>query len=193
MRSAELAYKVNNTFAKYSSRFSVAITSDLSKRELYEPAFANTPKNIAGVIHAASPFKLTVTDVVGKLLDPALGGAIGAISALEATHQYGSSVRRFVYTSSFVAILDITQGLRPGYTYSEKDWNPMTREQAIQMGGLAAYCASKALTERAVWDWMEAEEPPFTLTSINPPSTFGPHLTPIVDLTNLNVSSAIFL
>lgn len=60
------------------------------------------------------------------------------------------------------------------------------------MGGAAAYCTSKALTERAAWDWMAAEKPPpLLLTCINSPSTFGPHLTPIADLRNLNTSSAM--
>ncbi|KAL6900405.1 hypothetical protein GGI43DRAFT_427480 [Trichoderma evansii] len=164
VRSAELANKVNSTFADHGYRFSVVIVSDLSKRELYEPAFANTPKPITGVIHVASPFKVMVTDVVGELLDPALRGVIGA---LEATRQYGSCVRQFVYTSSFVAILDIMQGLRSGYTYSEKDWNPITREQAIQIGAL--FYADQHQFSFDIW----------------------PYLTPIADLENLNVSSAI--
>ncbi|KAM0456539.1 hypothetical protein ACHAPV_005141 [Trichoderma viride] len=59
------------------------------------------------------------------------------------------------------------------------------------MGGAAAYCTSKALTERAAWDWMAAEKPPLLPACINSLSTFGPHLTPIAPLTNLNTSSAM--
>ncbi|KAL7917845.1 hypothetical protein ACQKWADRAFT_305830 [Trichoderma austrokoningii] len=59
------------------------------------------------------------------------------------------------------------------------------------MAPAAAYCASKALTEQAAWDWIEVEKPPFTLACINPPSIFGPHLDPIADLTILNTSTAM--
>lgn len=156
VRSVELADKVHRIFSDYSFQFSAVIISDLSKRSFTSP-FANTPKPIKSVIQVASPFRVAVADVAADILDPALGGAIGA---LKATRQYGSSVRRFVLASCFVAMLDLGKRLRPGYTYKEKDWNPMTWEEAIQMGGAAAYCASKALTERTVWNWMEAEKPP---------------------------------
>jgi nucleoside-diphosphate-sugar epimerase len=57
------------------------------------------------------------------LLDPAVGGAT---AVLEASKRYGPSIRRVVNTSSFAAICDFSQGFRPGYTYTEKDWNLMT-------------------------------------------------------------------
>jgi nucleoside-diphosphate-sugar epimerase len=186
VRSVSSAGKVRSTFAEYGSQFSVAIVSDLSKRELYEPAFAGPLKPITGVINVAAPFSLKVTDVVSGLLDPAVDCAI---TTLEATRQYGSNVRRIVNTSSFACIMDLGQGYRPGYTYTEKDWNPMTHEQASKADNATAYCASKALAEKAMWNWIEAEKPSFTLTSINPPWVFGPHLSPITDLKSLNESS----
>ena len=33
-------------------------------------------------------------------------------------------------TSSFAAMIDSSQGNRPGYIYSEKDWNPVKPEEA---------------------------------------------------------------
>ncbi|KAM0254603.1 hypothetical protein ACHAQJ_006639 [Trichoderma viride] len=186
VRSVSSAGKVRTVFADYGSKFSVAIVSDLSKKELYGPAFADTLKPVTGVINVAAPFSLKATDVVNSLLDPAVKCAT---TVLEATRQYGSSVRRVVNTSSFASILDLSQGYRPGYTYTDKDWNPMTYEEASKADTATAYCASKALAERAMWNWMEAEKPSFTLTSIAPPWIFGPHLSPITDLTGLNESS----
>ena len=37
-----------------------------------------------------------------------------------------------VITSSFASIINPFEGNRPGYTYSEKDWNPITEDQAVQ-------------------------------------------------------------
>ena len=42
-----------------------------------------------------------------------------------------SSVKHFVLTSSFAAIFDLSKFLRPGYCYSEKDWNPASKFWAI--------------------------------------------------------------
>ncbi|KAL7942846.1 hypothetical protein V8C42DRAFT_330545 [Trichoderma barbatum] len=186
VRSASSGDKIRSVFADYGSQFSVAIVPELTKKELYEPAFADAAKPITGVISVAAPFSLKVDDPVTGLLNPAVECAI---SVLEATRQYGPNVRRIVNTSSFACILDLGKGYRPGYTYTEKDWNPMTHAEAAKADNATAYCASKALAEKAMWDWVEAQKPSFSLTSINPPWVFGPHLSPITSLTHLNESS----
>ncbi|KAL6693728.1 hypothetical protein J3F84DRAFT_379767 [Trichoderma pleuroticola] len=186
VRSVSSAGKVRSIFADYGDKFTVAIVPELNKKELYEPAFVGTSKPVTGVINVAAPFSLKVDDVVTQLLDPAVECVI---SMLEATRQYGPAVRRVVNTSSFACILDLSQGYRPGYTYSEKDWNPMTHAEAAKADNATAYCASKALAEKAMWNWVETEKPSFSLTSINPPWIFGPHINAITDLHHLNESS----
>ncbi len=37
-----------------------------------------------------------------------------------------------VITSSFATIINANEGNRPGYEYSEKDWNPITENEAVQ-------------------------------------------------------------
>ncbi|PTB63433.1 NAD(P)-binding protein [Trichoderma citrinoviride] len=186
VRSESSAAKIRPVFASHGSKFSVAVVPDLSNKDLYAPAFADTPAPVTGVINVAAPFTMKVDDPVAQLLDPAVKTALGV---LEATRQFGPNVRRVVNTSSFACILDLAKGYRPGYTYTEKDWNPMTFEQAAKADNGTAYCASKALAEKAMWDWIEKEKPSFSLTTIQPPWIFGPHLTPISNLSNLNESS----
>ncbi|KAL7929854.1 hypothetical protein V8C35DRAFT_330981 [Trichoderma chlorosporum] len=188
VRSVSTAGKVRCIFADYGNQFTVSIVPALNKKELYAPAFTGTTKPVTGVINVAAPFSLKVDDVVTELLNPAVECAL---SVLEATRLYGHDVRRVVNTSSFACILDLSQGYRPGYTYTEKDWNPMTRSEATTADNATAYCASKALAEKAMWDWVEAQKPSFSLTSINPPWIFGPHISPITDLEHLNESSEV--
>ena len=59
-------------------------------------------------------------------------------------------MRRMVVTSSFAAINDAAKGFRPGYVYSERDWNPLTYEEA--KGGTSAqgYLACKKVAEEGV-------------------------------------------
>ena len=85
--------------------------------------------------------------------------------------------------------MDLSKGLRPGYTYNEKDWNPITYDEAVTADGTTAYCASKKLAERAAWDYM-ANHPSsnFSLATVCPPMIYGP-LEHNVHLNSLNASS----
>ena len=77
-------------------------------------------------------------------------------------------MKRVVVTSSFAAIIDGSKGMRSGYTYSEKDWNPITEEQAYQTAP-GGYRASKTFAEKAAWDFVEKEKPNFTLATVGSP------------------------
>jgi nucleoside-diphosphate-sugar epimerase len=57
-------------------------------------------------------------------LQPAIRGTL---EILESAQKAGT-VARIVITSSFAALQDYAKGVRPGYTYSVKDWCPLTYE-----------------------------------------------------------------
>jgi nucleoside-diphosphate-sugar epimerase len=65
-------------------------------------------------------------------------------------------VKRIVITSSFAAVIDTSKGLRPGYTYTEADWNPLAPEDVKDP--VNAYLVSKALAEKAAFDFVENEK-----------------------------------
>lgn len=81
---------------------------------------------------------------------------------------------------------------RPGYTYTEKDWNPVTYATAASPStdGEIAYLASKTLAERAAWDFVAKNKSNFSVTSICPPMVYGPAFHTISSLDHLNTSSA---
>ena len=91
-------------------------------------------------------------------------------------------------TSSFASILNGALGNRPGYTYSEKDWNPITLEEAIQNPS-NGYRASKTFAERSAWEFLEKEKPNFTISTMCPPLVIGPVIHYLQSLTNLNTSN----
>lgn len=70
-----------------------------------------------------------------------------------------------VITSSFAAIFSRKRGTTPDHTYSEKDWNPITLEEAIQ-DPLSGYRASKTFAEKAAWDFVEKEKPNFQISTV---------------------------
>lgn len=87
------------------------------------------------VLHTASPFHFNIQDPVKDFLDPAIKGTTGILKAIKA---YAPSVKRVVITSSFAAIVNSKQHPK---VYSEKEWNPVTWEEAMDHSNV--YRASK--------------------------------------------------
>lgn len=154
VRSESSAVKLKAQFPDHASQLSIVLVPDITNPESFKEALDNS---VTGVIHTASPFSLNhLTDIRAELLDPAVGGAV---SVLEATRRYGSNVRRVVTTASFASQLDMLKDPRAGYTYTEADWNPMSYDEAADAPAAVAYCASKAIAEKAQWTCMRAPPP----------------------------------
>lgn len=157
---------------KYRDKIQVFVAPDLTAPGAFKDAISGCD----AVFHVASPFRYKFTDAAAEVLDPAINCAVAALEAAAAE----PSVRRVVLTSSVAAVLDPLHPSgfhRPGYTYTEADWNPLGYAQA---SGLKAfppvYTASKALAEKAAWDFMAAGEGGkrhFDLVSVNPCHTWG--------------------
>jgi hypothetical protein len=61
-------------------------------------------------------------DIKNDLLIPAIHGTT---EILKAVNSHAPTVKRVIITSSFASLADGSKGDRPGYAYSEKDWNPV--------------------------------------------------------------------
>lgn len=97
-------------------------------------------RGVSYIAHVASPYQLNVQDPERDLLVPAIEGTLNIL-------RYAAkepSVKKIAITSSFAAVTDFTKGgpNRPGYTYTEQDWNPFDRPDAK---GPVAYATSKKL------------------------------------------------
>ncbi|KAF2489378.1 NAD(P)-binding protein [Lophium mytilinum] len=183
VRSDATAEKVMKSHSKYLKQLSFAIVKDVAA----PGAFDEAVKDVDGVIHTASPFVMEVENNERDLLDPAVKGTTEILKAIKKNNP---AVKRVVITSSFAAIVDISKGNRPGHTYTEADWNPVTWEAAKTGPGGVAYSASKTFAEKAAWDFVEKEKPNFTVATINPPMIYGPIEHGVTDLAHLNTSAA---
>jgi nucleoside-diphosphate-sugar epimerase len=183
VRSEATAEKVKKTHSKYLKQLSFAIVKDVAA----PGAFDEAVKDVDGVIHTASPFVMEVENNERDLLDPAVKGTTEILKAIKKNNPV---VKRVVITSSFAAIADPNQGARPGYTYTEADWNPVTWDAAKTGPGGVAYCASKTFAEKAAYDFVEKEKPNFTVSTICPPMVYGPLEHSVTDLSHLNTSAA---
>ena len=159
-------------------------------------SFDEAVQGVDGIIHVASPFHFNVTNPEKDLLLPAINGTV---SVLKSAHKYNSSqtdekkkIKRIVITSSFASIVDADKGMRPGYAYTEKDWAPITYEEAAATNDNPAkvYRASKTLAEKAAWDFIEKHQPTFTIATVCEPMVFGPRVDNLKSLDDLNTSNA---
>ncbi|KAL8658556.1 MAG: hypothetical protein Q9202_007523 [Teloschistes flavicans] len=185
VRSEKKAQMIRDTFPNVGKeKLDFVLVDDIARPDAFDEAVKADPP-FEWVIHTASPFHFNVTDTKKDLLDPAI---IGTTGILRAVKKNAPSVKRVVITSSFAAIFSAKNGNRQGYTYSEKDWNPITEEEAIQ-DPPSGYRASKTFAEAAAWDFLKKEKPSFTLTVMNPPMVFGPIHPKLQTLDTLNTSN----
>lgn len=123
-----------------------------------------------------------------ELIIPAINGVKAILSAAAAT----GKVKRVVLTSSFASVLDAGKQVGTGFTYTGKDWNPLTYEEAAapETSAVIAYRGSKLFAEREAWNFVEKEKPSFDLATLCPPMTFGPIAHPVTSPEQLNESNA---
>jgi nucleoside-diphosphate-sugar epimerase len=121
------------------------------------------PGAVAGcgdIYHAASP--MIQPKDPDEVIAPAREGTLRVLRAAR-----DAGARRVVLTSSFAAV---GYTPKPSADYTEADWtDPDTP-------GLHPYPRSKAIAERAAWDFIEREGGSTELVSVNPTGIFGPSL-----------------
>jgi len=185
VRTQATAEKVKKSHKQYLDRLSFAIVGDVATPGAHDEAV----RGVDGVIHTASPFQMQVQDNKRDLLDPAINGTTSVLTSIQ---KHNPLLKRVVITSSFAAIDDLNLGARPGYTYTESDWNPITYQEAADpnAAGAVAYCASKTFAERAAFDFVENNKPNFNVTTLCPPMVYGPAAHSVESLKGLNTSSA---
>jgi len=116
------------------------------------------------VHHVASPIPSAQPKDPDELIVPAREGTVRVLKAAR-----DAGARRVVLTSSFAAV---GYSPKPVRDYTEADWtDPDTP-------GLPPYPRSKAIAERAAWDFIEAEGGDTQLVVVNPTFIAGPSLVP---------------
>ena len=136
------------------------VTADLTSDDGW-PAVL---EGVEEVHHAASPIPSAQPKNPGELIVPAREGTVRVLRAAR-----DAGAHRVVLTSSFAAVGYSPKAVRD---YTEADWtDPDTP-------GLPPYPRSKAIAERAAWDFIRAEGGDTQLVVMNPTFIAGPSLVP---------------
>lgn len=138
-------------------------------------------------VSASKPLTYDTNDNEKELIIPAINGVR---SILEAAAQ--SNVERVVITSSFASVLDINRKDPSFFTYTGRDWNPLSYDEAIDpaTSAVVAYRGSKKFAELEAWKFLESRKPNFDIVTLCPPMTFGPVVHPVRRVEDLNESNA---
>lgn len=130
-----------------------------------DEGWAEAVRGCDHVLHVASPFGGSAPNSEDELIAAAREGSLRVLRAAR-----DAGVKRVVLTSSFAAV---------GYGHPEQD-EPFTEADwtDVSQPDVAPYIRSKALGERAAWDFMAAEGGGMELAVVNPVGIFGPVLGP---------------
>ncbi|KAI1212032.1 NAD(P)-binding protein [Annulohypoxylon truncatum] len=159
---------------------SYVVVGDIAEEGAFDSVF-KSGSAFDYVVHTASPYTLKVHDPIKDLLDPAIKGTTGILKSVKA---FAPTVKRIVITSSSAAIIN---PLKHAQIYDETNWAPWTLED-IHIPK-RAYETSKALSEKAAWNFVETEKPNFDLATINCTFTFGPLQRSLPNLDAMNTSN----
>ncbi|GAB1523220.1 Glycine-rich RNA-binding protein 2, mitochondrial [Rhizoctonia solani] len=187
VRSESKTTHLRKTFpeATESGQLKFAIIQDMTAPGAFDQVFKDNAFD--SVLHTSSPLVFGVEDPEKDILQPAIKGTT---EILKSTKEHGSKVKRVIITSSFAALANSSVDSTK-HVYSEKDWNPITYEYAVQNPEVA-YFASKTLAEKAAWDFVEKEKLQFDLVTICPTMVYGPALQEVTSLETLNATSLQF-
>ena len=159
----------NNTPTRHLSLFEV----DLNRDSGWDSAI----RDCNYVLHVASPFVLTDEDE-DFFVKPAVEGVQRALK-FSKKH----NVKKVILTSSFAAIHETLNDRQE--SFDEEDWSNPNKP------GISFYAKSKTRAELAAWEFMEMENPDFSLTVINPVLVMGPSLSKDVGTSNSLVKNMI--
>ena len=159
----------NNTPTRHLSLFEV----DLNRDSGWDSAI----RDCNYVLHVASPFVLTDEDE-DFFVKPAVEGVQRALK-FSKKH----NVKKVILTSSFAAIHETLNDRQE--SFDEEDWSNPNKP------GISFYAKSKTIAELAAWEFMEMENPDFSLTVINPVLVMGPSLSKDVGTSNSLVKNMI--
>jgi len=159
----------NNTPTRHLSLFEV----DLNRDSGWDSAI----RDCNYVLHVASPFVLTDEDE-DFFVKPAVEGVQRALK-FSKKH----NVKKVILTSSFAAIHETLNNRQE--SFDEEDWSNPNKP------GISFYAKSKTMAELAAWEFMEMENPDFSLAVINPVLVMGPSLSKDVGTSNSLVKNMI--
>ena len=164
VRSLEKGNRLRQALSDYAGK---PISIELVMADLNsDHGWADAVKGVSFVQHVASPFPAGQPKSAEELIGPAKDGALRVLKASR-----DAGVKRVVLTSS-VAAVDTGWNEFPPAGYDETHWAKLDDPERASF-----YAQSKALAERAAWDFIASDGQGLELSVINPVGILGPAIS----------------
>ena len=164
VRNPEKGDALHQTLSEYAGK-SIPIEFVLTDLNS-DDGWADAVEGVTFVQHVASPFPSGQPKSAEELIGPAKDGALRVLKAAR-----DAAVKRVVLTSS-VAAIDTGWNEHPAAGYDESHWAKLDDPERASF-----YAQSKALAERAAWDFIESDGQGLELAVINPVGILGPAIS----------------
>ncbi|QRV82104.1 NADPH-dependent methylglyoxal reductase GRE2 protein [Ceratobasidium sp. AG-Ba] len=186
VRSASKGDELIKLFSQYGDRISYVIVEDMAAPNAFDPIIKEG--NFDGVAHTASPISHSSGSTPDTIIRPAVDGTLNLLNSIKA---YGSSVKRFILTSSCGAAQQSEKG------NNETTWNErilkVYEDKGADSGHPVLYLASKILAEKAAIKFVQENsgEIGFDLVSVLPAWILGAPIFPAESLTQLTSTNVV--
>ncbi|KAI1169616.1 hypothetical protein F4777DRAFT_584749 [Nemania sp. FL0916] len=155
-----------------SDDIDVVHVSDICRNDSFDAA----ADGCRAMFHLASPINNIWTMPPSEVVRIAVESTAAVLSAAVKS---GSNMDSVILMSSAGALFDIPTENR---LYTENDWNTMSEAVVARDGDKAgafhAYLASKTAAEKLFWNFRDAQQPSFGMTTVQPTYFIGPPLIP---------------
>jgi nucleoside-diphosphate-sugar epimerase len=188
VRSPLKGQQIIDLHPTYKNHFSFIIVSDYATPGTWDQVFKDGDFDY--VIHTAAPLldNPRNTDFDRDFLEPAVKGVT---ELLKSATKHGQSLKSVIVTGSINAVTtgeDIATR-----TFTSEEWLPVTPASArAAQNPYISYCVAKASAEHAIWDYVAAIKPTYSVTVLLPALIFGPPIQPVFDLKHVNYSTDVF-
>lgn len=164
VRSLEKGKRLQQALSDYAGKpVSIeCVLADLNS----DDGWATAIDGVSFVQHVASPFPAGQPKSADELIGPAKDGALRVLKASR-----DAAVKRVVLTSS-VAAIDTGLSEYPAAGYDETHWAKLDDPERASF-----YAQSKALAERAAWDFIASDGQGLELAVVNPVGILGPAIS----------------
>lgn len=150
-------------------QFSYEIVEDIGVANAFDGVLKKHPE-ASVFIHSASPVTIVADDPENEIINPSVNGVKNALKSVK---EFGPQIKNLVLTSSIGAVIGLDDHDNENLVVTEETWNPITWDKAIT-NGVFGYYGSKTFAEKAAWDFVKEQKPPFTLSSVIPAFILGP-------------------
>ncbi|KAH8102011.1 hypothetical protein DFH11DRAFT_1786495 [Phellopilus nigrolimitatus] len=187
VRAESKAAHVRSLFKAYADKLEIVEVPDITQPGAFDAAV----QGVDAIAHTASPFHFKADDP-NELIEPAVKGTVGILES--ALKYVGPQLQRIAVLSSCASVANASdRGELDEHSWNEES-TAEVRAQGRAAEQSAKYHASKALAEKAAWDFAEQHmsEISWDLVALNPPFVLGPILHEVASPAALNSSVAFF-